>query len=233
MMALSDGRRAGPASSHRPCALAPGFHCALAALVLAAALFLPAGPAWGQVQAPLVEGFRSAKFGADEKAVRAAIKADFGIDGKAVRTEQNAIEKTNALVFEVDGLEPGGRAQLAYILGYTSKKLIQVNVVWGMPTNPGATIDQLTGAAVLLRNYFTQQAFAPERRVADQRLPDGSLLYFQGADAKGRIVSLQLLPLAAPVKAGEEKPKLVYSLRLSYIADLKAPDIFQLKPGSF
>ena len=124
----------------------------------------------------LVEGFRSAKFGADEKTVRAAIKADFGLEGKAVSAEENPVEKTTALVATVDALEPGGKAQIAYILGYKSKKLIQVNVVWGAPVDPGATAEKLTGTAVLLRNYFTQQSFAPDRRQQDQRLQDGSIL---------------------------------------------------------
>lgn len=180
----------------------------------------------------LVEGFRSAKFGADEKTVRAAIKADFGLEGKAVSAEENPVEKTTALVATVDALEPGGKAQIAYILGYKSKKLIQVNVVWGAPVDPGATAEKLTGTAVLLRNYFTQQSFAPDRRQQDQRLQDGSILFFQGTDAQDRQVSLHLLGVPLPTKEGE-KPKAGYSLRLSYVADPKSADIFQLKAGSF
>jgi hypothetical protein len=183
-------------------------------------------------QAPAVEGFRSAKFGMDEKAVRAAIKADFGIDAKGVRTETNPLEKTTALVVEVPALDPGGKAQVAYILGYSSAKLIQVNVVWGAPIEPKATAEQLSGAATLLRNYFAQQAFAPDRRVQDQRLQDGSLLYFQGRDDKARQVSVMLLGANVVAKEGE-KPTPIYSLRLSYIANPQAPDVFQLKAGSF
>jgi hypothetical protein len=105
------------------------------ALAVSGALSLPAFAQ--NASSALVEGFRSAKFGADEKAVRAAIKADFGLDAKAVSAEENPIEKTTALVTAVDTLEPGGKAQIAYILGYKSKKLIQVNVVWGAPVDPG------------------------------------------------------------------------------------------------
>jgi hypothetical protein len=179
-----------------------------------------------------VDGFRSARFGADEKAVRAAIKADFSLEGKAIGVEENPLERTTALLIDVPSLEPGGKAQVAYILGYQSRKLIQVNVVWGAPIDPTVTGEQLTGAAVLLRNYFAEQPFPADRRLQDQRLPDGSALFFQGADPQGRQVSLILFAGAAPAKAGE-KPVPIYSLRLSYIADPRAPDVYRLKAGSF
>ena len=204
---------------------------AMLGLALVLALAMGAAPA-ASAQPGHVDGFRSAKFGADEKAVRAAIKADFSLEGKAVRVEENALEKTTALVVEVPALEPGGKAQVAYILGYQSKKLIQVNVVWGAPIDPAASGDQLTGAAVLLRNYFAEQPFPADRRLQDQRLPDGSALFFQGADPQGRQVSVILFAGAAPAKAGE-KPVPIYSLRLSYIADPRAPDVYRLKAGSF
>lgn len=208
---------------------------ALRAAMLALALILApmiAKPPAAYAQPGQVDGFRSAKFGADEKAVRAAIKADFSLEGKAIRVEENALEKTTALVIEVPSLEPGGKAQVAYILGYQSKKLIQVNVVWGAPIEPAASGDQLTGAAVLLRNYFAEQPFPADRRLQDQRLPDGSALFFQGADPQGRQVSVILFAGAAPAKAGE-KPVPIYSLRLTYIADPRAPDVYRLKAGSF
>jgi hypothetical protein len=135
-------------------------------------------------------------------------------------------------VIEVPDLEPGGKAQVAYILGYSSAKLIQVNVVWGAPVEPKATAEQLSGAGALLRNYFAQQPFAPDRRVQDQRLQDGSLLFFQGRDDKGRQVSVALFGANVAGKEGE-KPTQIFSLRLSYIANPAAPDVFQLKQGSF
>ena len=198
---------------------------------LAVAVPLTPAPSWAQ-QAPVIDGFRSAKFGMDEKAVKAAIKTDFNIEGKAVRSEVNPLEKTTALVIEVPDLEPGGKAQIAYILGYSTAKLIQVNVVWGAPIEPKATAEQLSGAATLLRNYFAQQAFPADRRVQDQRLQDGSLLFFQGRDDKARQVSVVLF--GANVAATEgEKPTQIFSLRLSYIANPQTPDVFQLKQGSF
>ena len=199
------------------------------ALGLALAL---AGSGPAKAQPGQVDGFRSAKFGSDEKAVRAAIKADFSIEASAVKVEENALEKTTALLVEVPALDPGGKAQVAYILGFQSRRLIQVNVVWGAPVDPSASGDQLTGAGVLLRNYFAEQPFPADRRVQDQRLADGSALFFQGLDPQGRQVSLILFAGSAPAKAGE-KPAPILSLRLSYIADPRAPDVYRLKAGSF
>jgi hypothetical protein len=97
---------------------------------------------------------------------------------------------------------------------------------------PKATAEQLSGAGALLRNYFAQQAFAPDRRAQDQRMQDGSLLFFQGRDDKARQVSVALFGANVVAKEGE-KPTPIYSLRLSYIANPVAPDVFQLKQGSF
>ena len=66
----------------------------------------------------------------------------------------------------------------------------------------------------------------------DQRLQDGSLLYFQGRDDKARQVAVVLVSANVVVKEGE-KPVPIYSLRLSYVANPEAPDVFQLKAGSF
>jgi hypothetical protein len=206
------------------------FRILLICFAMAVALGVASAP---RAETAEVKGFRSAKFGADEKAVRAAIKADFSLEGQAVRVEENALEKTTALVIEVPALEPGGKAQVAYILGYQSKKLIQVNLVWGAPIDPSASADQLTGAAVLLRNYFAEQPFPADRRQLDQRLPDGSAVFFQGADPQGRQVSLILFTGAAPAAKAGEKPVPVHSLRLSYMADPRAPDVYRLKAGSF
>lgn len=202
-------------------------------LILGAALVGPslrarsvAGAEPGQI-----DGFRSAKFGGDEKAVRAAIKTDFGLGEAAIRAEVNPLEKTTALLIEVPELDPGGKAQIVYILGYVTQRLIQVNLVWGAPVDPAATAGRLAGAAILLRNYFAEQPFPPDRRQQDQRLADGSVLYFQGMDPQGRQVILLLQSAAVP--AAGETPEAVHSLRLSYIADPRTPDVYRLKAGSF
>lgn len=176
--------------------------------------------ALGQAQAIAIDGFRSARFGADEAAVLAALGADFGFEGAAVARQRNEAERTEALSAVVADLHPGGRAQLAYIFGYRSKRLTQVNIVWGAPADPEASAERLAGTGVLLRNYFASQAFAPGTVRLDQALGDGSVLFFQGDDAKGRQAALHL----SGWTAGGRR---VFSLRLAYIADPKTSDVYR------
>jgi hypothetical protein len=189
-----------------------------------------------------IAGFRAAKFGMDEKAVRAAIKTDFGIEPANIQVDVNPIEKTTALIIKVVDMVPdSGPCQIVYILGYKSKKLIQVNIAWGAPLDPKAPADRLSTTGTLLRNYFTQMGFAADKRQADLQLPDGSLLMFRGQDNEGRQVLLQLSALPAPPaadasangQATDKKPPPVLTLRLSYVEDPKTPDVFRLKEGSF
>src|SRR5689334_631656 len=101
-----------------------------AAPVAAAA---PTAPAHGQAagEEAKIDGFRSATFGMGEPQVRQAIRKDFPGPGEKITSETNAAEKTTALSILVPDLIPGaGRARVYYIIGYTSKKLIQVNVTW-------------------------------------------------------------------------------------------------------
>src|SRR5262245_6157832 len=78
-----------------------------------------------------LKGFRTARFGMTEAEVRSAIQKDFAVKPDQIRTAPNALERTTALVVPLQALDPGpGPATAAYILGYKSKRLIQVNVVW-------------------------------------------------------------------------------------------------------
>jgi hypothetical protein len=188
----------------------------------------------------VIEGFRSAKFGADEKAVRAAIKTDFDADGKAVEVVNTDPQKTTSLVVGVNDLLPDtGPAQVAYIFGYKTKRLIQVNVQWGPPSNPEATRESLAKTAVLLRDYFLRQGFAAKKIRINIPFKDGTVLFFRGEDAKGHLVDLRLVPIGKPAEAtatgtAQQDPgKRPAVLRLSYIEDLREPDVFQVKQGTF
>ena len=76
-----------------------------------------------------VDGFRSARWGMTDAQVKAAIRRDFNIPPEKIQTEENASERTAILTITVgDVLEGAGKARISYIFGYTSKKLIQVNI---------------------------------------------------------------------------------------------------------
>ncbi|MGE5536468.1 MAG: hypothetical protein ACM3W7_13240 [Acidobacteriota bacterium] len=176
-----------------------------------------------------IDGYRSAKFGMVEKDVRGAIKKDFGID--APRLEANEIQKTQALVTTVKDLLPGAPpALVSYIFGMSSGKLIQVNLVWGGEPG-GVDLRNLLPAANALRDYFLQRTYDTQSLAINQQLSNGVVLFFRGADARGREIRLELLPLA---RKGDSKEAAAFgALKLSYAENPKNPDIYKIKEGAF
>lgn len=188
------------------------------------------------VEPASVDGYRSARFGMTEAEVKKAIKADFSIDdpGKTV----NGTQRTTVLVVSGKSLIPDTPpATISYILGATTAKLIQVNVVWG--GNGGADAKQIAFTANALSAYFQEKgSYARDSVAINQNLPDGSMLVFRGADAQGRMVVVQLAPVIDPAEAKKsEKDKPVElkkaTLRLSYVANPTKPDVFRIEKGRF
>jgi hypothetical protein len=222
-----------------------------AALVLAGAHTLSAQPTTPSGATPPaagaseikpydVEGFRAAKFGMDEAAVKRAIVADFNVKDAAIAKEINPVDRTTVLsITAKDVLPEIAVARVHYILGYSQKKLFQVVLTWGAGTSetaPGNT-SVLNGAQLLL-NYFIGQSFKPENRIVNAQLPDGNALLFQGTDEKGRVVQLQYGTVPEPPKKGEtteesKTPSRIPYGRLVYVEDPKNLDIFKIKPGQF
>jgi hypothetical protein len=90
--------------------------------------------------------------------VKAAIRKDFNNPAEKIQTEENASERTAVLTVTVgDLLEGAGKARVSYILGYASKKLIQVNIVWGTTIDPQAKPDRIV---------LGDSPFGPIRRIA-------------------------------------------------------------------
>ena len=192
----------------------------------------PAVPAQVQKPAANIDGFRSAKFGMDEAALRRAIYADFGVREDKVKREVHPVEKTTVLSIAVINLLPdSGSAVVSYILGYQTHKLFHVNVVWASGKEA-----ELGAVAITLRNYFAGMAFPENSVVANRQFQDGSFLAFQGTDKKGRTVTLIYHPQPKPAKdeaPKAEAPKDETALRLSYIENPAKPDIFTVEPGKF
>lgn len=182
-----------------------------------------------------VEGFRSARFGMTEKKVYKVLKKDFGVARDDVTRSQNAIEKTTSLVISIDDIIPeSGRAIVAYIFGFESKKLIQINLVWSGDGETLASAENLVATGNILRNYFVAQGFPQEGMMTNQRLTDGSIVMFRGVDANGRATVLQLsIEPGVVSEDGAASDGKVSSLNLSYILDPAAPDIFKIREGEF
>ena len=191
----------------------------------------PAGAASGE--SAHVDGFRSARWGMTEAEVKTAIAADFKIAADKLKTESNATERTTALTVNVPDLIDGaGMARVSYIFGYASKKLIQVNLVWGTPVDPQAKPEGVVAAANQLRELFLSNGYEPGTVVANARASNGEVVVFQGQDANKHMTLLRLVSAPADGKdAKKEKP--ATALFLSYILDSRNPDIFRLKKGQF
>jgi hypothetical protein len=179
-----------------------------------------------------VTGFRSVLFGMTLDDATKAIAKDFRISANDIGREQNQTERTNSLIVRVDDLQVGaGPAAIAYVFGYSSKRLFQVNILWGGAVNPKIDPNALIGAANSLRNYFVSQGYQPEGMVLNTPVGDGSqVVVFRGVDAQGRMALLNLSVPAKPAgstPAAEEPP----FLQLSYIEKPGEPDVFKIEKG--
>jgi hypothetical protein len=196
----------------------------------------------GQVtaqQAPAstgIDGFRSAKFGQTEAQVRAAIRADFKLADNAIKAATHPLERTRSLSIAVrDLVAHSGDAQVAYVFGFRSKTLIQVNILWNASDPASAEIVIGTGNA--LRDYFVSQTtrFVKEQVKTNVQLADGRILLFQGADDKGRAVELVMVVAARPHAQGQPADPRPGSaqLRLLYVLSPGNSDIQRIQPGQF
>src|SRR6185503_16153131 len=224
----------GPALSQRkdPPAL-PAAPAAPAASPTPAAPAAPAGAAdIVSTRQAQVEGFRSARFGMAEAEVKTAIAKDFAVKPDTIREQPSPGERTKVFVVTVPDLLPGGgAADVSYVIGYQSKKLIQVSITWSKATDDKMTPEQLFSNSSVLRSHFMSEGFKPDT-VATTMPINGGILMFRGSDAKDRTVMLILQGTLAP---GQDNQRILTptGLLLFYIADAKTPDVYRLPPGSF
>lgn len=213
--------------------------------LMAAALSLGwmSAPALANTQAAVVEpaaavepaaisGFRSAKFGMDEDAVRAAIAKDFDKSADDISASVNTVERTKLLTISVpDLLEGGGTAQVSYIFGYKSKTLIQVGASWSKATDPDMDDATLVANGDVLSSHFAAENFPPESVKAGVVVANGILL-FRGVDSDGHAA---ILLLQGTFEDGENGRKALKptGLALLYSVDPDEPDIFRIKDGNF
>jgi hypothetical protein len=182
-----------------------------------------------------IDGFREARFGMSEEQVRQAIRKDFPAAAAKLTIMVHPSEKTTVLSLSVADLLPHtGNARISYILGYRSKKLSQVNIVW---TSDGTAAgdETVVGLANSLRDYFTSENFKPDSVVVNHQLAAGAILVFRGSDDQNRTLLLLLSGVAASARSEEKKspkpPPL--TLELSYIENPAHPDVFKIGKGQF
>ncbi|MCB1520298.1 MAG: hypothetical protein KDJ37_06965 [Hyphomicrobiaceae bacterium] len=188
----------------------------------------------------LVDGFRSAKFGMGEAEVRSAAAKDFGMAPDAIQRVENPADGTAGLVARLDKLEPApGPATVTYVFGASSKKLVQVNVVWLSQGDEAKKyrLDYI-GAAQRLASYFIKHRWRDDTVLTGVRIGPDSMVAFIGKDEQGRAVEVRLdgVPLfkdksGEPINQGALLGPV--RLRLSYASETEKPDIKRIPKGAF
>jgi hypothetical protein len=177
-----------------------------------------------------IDGFRSVKFGMNEKQVLRAIAKDFKILKNTVKRETHPKEKTTALFFRLPRLlEVGGPADIVYIIGYKSKRLIQVNIDWGIEVSKGVPSQEVIDAANLLGKFFNEKRYQKKGYLFNQRINDTTVIVFRGKDKKGRMILLRLKNSKDKAGEHEKQARKKFSLKLSYIQQPENIDVFKTK----
>jgi len=179
----------------------------------------------------VLRGFRSAHFGMTEAQVRNAIAKDFKIRGTGVESLMIPVGRTPVLAIRVASLFPqSGGAEVAYLFGYHSNRLVQVSLTWSPQIDPTLTGDHLIADGKVLQSYFLSLPYPPNREVANTTSQYG-LAMFQGVDPEGHATALLL---QGEVTKSRGRPVLKPEvLRLNYIADPLHPDVMKSLAGQF
>lgn len=187
-----------------------------------------------------VTGFREARFGMSEQEVRASIVKTFGVKPADITSAPNPVEGTNVLTVHVASLDPApGPAQVAYIFGYSSKKLIQVNVIWyDEKSKDQADPNVMITAGTRLERYFAGFTWRKDTTRAGIPVGDNTVVLFAGEDDKKGAVRLVVDGVKYQLKReGNETsspdPKGPPKLIINYIADRESPDIAKIDKGRF
>ena len=185
-------------------------------------------------QAKIV-GFRSAKFGMKENSIYKAISKDFKILKKDVELKVHPIEQTTSIEITVPKLlGTGGHAKIAYILGFKSKRLFQVNILWGDGANKSqekVNAQNVVDAANSIRNHLVKKQYQKEGYMINAPLDDANTVVFRGTDKRGRMALLVLTQTKNIESAKKNRERVL--LKLSYIQKPDMPDIFTIKENDF
>ena len=206
-------------------------------LIFSAVLFAGTGLAKSESGAgtsqkwAVVSGFRSAQFGMNERDILKAIRNDFGLEKKQVSRQVHPNEKTISLEIKVSKLLPeSDPAKIFYILGYKTRRLIEIKIIWGRPVMKDPNAEAVVATANQLRNHFVQKKYQKEGFAYNHQLGEDVYLVFQGKDKKGRVVRLLLTnPKSEDAKKSGEN----IALTLSYIEKPEDPDVYRIKDGDF
>lgn len=152
-----------------------------------------AGVAIAQYDLPKyqVTGFRGASFGMTEAQVRQIAQKTFNVDAGQMMLTTDATTGATKLIVHVRGLEPGlGVGRIEYLFGYRQHALFQVNVVWGLDSNPQLDNSGMLAGAMRLQDYFLGFDWAYGTVQTAVPLDQRSVLLFSGADRNDGAVTV-------------------------------------------
>ncbi len=213
-----------------------------AAAVGAIAIWLPANFASAQdLPKYEVTGFREARFGMTEPEVRALVIKTLGVKPADITSAANQVEGTNVLTVKVPSLDPApGPAQVGYIFGHSSKKLIQVNVIWGEESSKEKIDpDAMIGAGTRLARYFAGFSWRKDTTRSGVPVGPNAVVLFSGEDEKKGAVRLVVDNIKYQMQTKDNKetsspePKGPPKLMINYIADRDNPDVAKIDKGKF
>ena len=187
-----------------------------------------------------VTGFRDARFGMTEQEVRAVAVKSFGIKDADIKSAPNPTEGTAGLSVRLPSLDPGpGPATITYIFGYKTKRLIQVNVLWGEDTsNLPADANAIIGAGTRLARYFEGFTWRKDATRFGIPVGDNTVALFAGEDEKKGALRVLVDGIKYQKQDGDKtttspEPKGPPKLVINYIADRENPDVATIEPGKF
>lgn len=203
---------------------------------------------------PPIDGFRSARFGANEGIVRAAINKDFGVAADKIKEQADPRTATKSLEVALTKLEPiNVPATISYILGYKCRCLIQVNVVWNLPeNNTVAQRDEALVGASALAKHFAGKSWSGGEVLSDRISgePKEGLVtnyfFFRGVAPSGHAVTVWGAPVtlvkakgSPPSADGKNESGLtadidkLRTIAVTYELNVKSPDLRRVSVDGF
>ena len=185
-----------------------------------------------------VTGFREARFGMTEPQIRLMAKKAFRIDDGDMTPAADAVAGTTKLIVHVPMLEPGlGEGRVEYVFGYRQHRLFQVNVVWGLDTNPQLSNFAIIAGALRFQRYFLGFSWALRSVQTGILLDDRAILLFSGVDGKNGAVTVVLDDVRYELISGNirlvPEPSVPTRLTISYMDESRAADLHRLSRSEF
>ena len=188
-------------------------------------------------------GFSGARWGMSMDEVRAVIAASMPDALATARVRVDPVARTTALAVTVPTLAPGpGPAQISYVFGAASKRLVAVHQTWTLPGNPGdVQRAALMRSATVLASELVGYQWPDFATTRGRVTAPGELILFAGRDFQGGGVEIRVggvaldveLPGAVRRQEHRAAPAGPAHLRKSLVASIDHPDIYTIPPGAF